>query len=101
MATKSKPKHPIQPVVWKEGVIRFKQNALVNYLLDWSSRHGCNMNDLILIDFSRDDRTQFAQLIGYSVSGAGDLPYFDRTVLDAADREAEKLIARKERTRKR
>ena len=36
---------------------------------------------------------QLAQLIGYSVSGFGDLSYADRDVVRRADRKTEKLIS--------
>lgn len=62
-------KHPIQPLYKSEsGVVRFKPNAIVQYLLD---NGGISMNDIACLDFSREDREQFAQLIGYSHSGAG------------------------------
>lgn len=76
--------HPIQPLVTDEhGVIRFKANAIVRHLLDAG---GINMNDLAVMPFSREDREQFAQLIGYSHSGAHDLGYMSGEVLAAAER---------------
>lgn len=75
-------KHPIQPVVLAHNVIRFKENKIVRLLLE---RGPFDMNALALMDFSDDDRTQFAQLIGYSVSGFGDLSYADPEVVAAAD----------------
>lgn len=67
---------PMQPIVVdKHSVPRFQENAIVSYLLDWASSRGCSLNDLALLPFSDADREQFAQLIGYSVSGYGDLPY--------------------------
>ncbi len=91
-----KTKHPIQPLVLdKEGVIRFKENKVVRYLLNAATLSGvCSMNALAILPFDDDDRTQFAQLIGYSVSGAGDLDYFSRSVLARADREAATLFGR-------
>ncbi len=87
------PNHPMQPVVWDgDGILRFKKNAIVRFLLDWG---GYDLNRLAVMNFSDDDRTQFAQLIGYSVSGAGDLDYFDSEVIEKADQESERLIAEK------
>ena len=81
--------HPMQPVEWDgEGVIRFKTNSIVRYLLDNGS---LDLNDLAKVTFSDDDWTQLAQLIGYSVLGAGDLSYFDQSLLARADRKAAKL----------
>ena len=66
--------HPIQSIGYDDnGVIRFKENAIVNYLLDEGY---LNLNDIAIIPFSNADRTQFAQLIGYSVSGGAGLSYF-------------------------
>lgn len=73
-------RHPMQPVDFdgkaqphsERGVIRFKLNAIVQWLLD---NGGKDLNDIARQDFTDADRTQFAQLIGYSVSGWGDLSY--------------------------
>ncbi|HEY4358238.1 MAG TPA: hypothetical protein VGN16_21005 [Acidobacteriaceae bacterium] len=65
--------HPIQPLVRdKHRVLRFKKNAIVEFLLDNGS---FNMNHIAAMRFSVEDREQFAQLIGYSLSGFGDLDY--------------------------
>jgi hypothetical protein len=67
---------PLQPIVRTEaGVIRFQQNKIVNFLLDWASERGMSLNELALMDFSIGDREQLAQLIGYSTDGYYDLPY--------------------------
>lgn len=91
------PEHPMQPVILDEsGVARFKANAIVRYLLDLCQVRGISgMNELALIPFSREDREQFAQLIGYSVSGAGDLSYVSEEVIVLADAEVTKLVAAK------
>lgn len=78
--------HPIQPLITDQhGVIRFKANAIVQYLLD---NGGIDMNKLAIKGFSREDHEQFAQLIGYSHSGAHDLSYMSSEVLDAAEKMA-------------
>lgn len=85
----AEPKHPMQPlVVDKHGVVRFKSNKIVRHLLDHG---GINLNDLAFIDFDEADREQFAQLIGYSVSGFGDLSYASNRAVRTADNRAEKL----------
>ena len=61
-------KLPIQPIVDN----RFVENKIVRYLLD---NGGIDMNKLAIMDFSNEDRSQFAQLIGYSVSGWSTLDY--------------------------
>lgn len=66
-------KHPIQPLQLDDkGVLRFKENAIVRHLLD---NGGIDLNNLACLEFSREDREQFAQLIGYSLSGFGELGY--------------------------
>jgi hypothetical protein len=85
--------NPMQPVVLDErGTPRFKENAIVRYLIDLCRDRGiADMNTLAIIPFSREDREQFAQLIGYSVSGAGDLSYVSDEVYEAAALEAKAL----------
>jgi len=81
--------HPIQPLYKdKHGSIRFKKNAMVRFLLD-TSQH--DMNNLAIIDFSDDDREQFAQLIGYSLGGFGELSYVSDETYDKAAAIAEAL----------
>lgn len=65
---------PHQPIeIDANGTARFRANTVVRFLLDWASQRGMSLNDLALIPFPDDDRAQFAQLIGYSVYGWGDL----------------------------
>lgn len=66
------PPHPVQPLILDDGIIRFKRNAIVRYLLDAGP---FNLNQLALMPFTDEDREQFAQLIGYSLSGFGELSY--------------------------
>ena len=83
---------PIQPIVADAiGTIRFRPNRLVEHLLQdgpfdmnhlavWSQTHG----------IPDEEQAQFAQLIGYSVSGFADLSYVDdnlyaRVDISAAD----------------
>ena len=66
-------KHPTQPLEQdSKGILRFKKNAIVRFLLDASPY---DLNKLALMNFSQEDREQFAQLIGYDLSGFGELPY--------------------------
>ncbi len=65
--------HPMQPIVLDEdGTRRFKQNAIVRFLLDGGP---FDLNMIGAMPFSTDDRRQFAQLIGYSESGYDELSY--------------------------
>jgi hypothetical protein len=75
-------KHPTQPLdVDEHGTLRFKSNAIVRHLLDHG---GIDLNALAVMDFSQEDREQFAQLIGYSLSGFGELSYVSDETYDAA-----------------
>jgi len=94
--------HPIQPVERdKNGTIRFKGNAIVRFLLDEGP---FDLNDIACKDFTREDREQFAQLIGYSLSGAADLSYMSGEVLSAAqekfDRGLDETEARNDHLRR-
>ena len=81
-------RHPIQPLGRdRNGVVRFRQNAIVAFLLDEGP---FDMNDIARRNFSNEDQEQFAQLIGYSLSGFGELSYVSEETYEAAARmEAE------------
>lgn len=75
-------RHPIQPLQLDDkGVLRFKENAIVRHLLD---NGGIDLNKLACLDFTCEDREQFAQLIGYSLSGYADLGYVTDATYAAA-----------------
>ncbi|CAN7373954.1 hypothetical protein LJR231_002240 [Phyllobacterium sp. LjRoot231] len=78
----TKAKHPMQPIVWVGDVIRFKENKIVRHLVDNGS---IDLNAIAVMDFPREDHEQLAQLIGYSVSGFGDLSYASRKAVKEAD----------------
>jgi hypothetical protein len=67
----------MQPILKdKNGVLRFRENAIVRHLLDrLQDRHGYGLNQLAMLGVSQEDREQFAQLIGYSISGYHELSY--------------------------
>jgi len=78
-------KHPAQPIKTDtHGVRRFKENKIVRYLLDAGP---FDMNHLAILPFSKDDHAQFAQLIGYSVCGFGDLSYVDDETFERATKD--------------
>jgi len=82
MAKKSKTRHPIQPLERDDqGVMRFKPNKIVQHLLDHG---GIDLNQIASMDFTVDDREQFAQLIGYSLSGFSELHYVSEETYAAA-----------------
>ena len=73
---------PMQPLELDgQGVLRFRANAIVRHLLD---NGGIDMNAIARGDFTREDREQFAQLIGYSHSGSGGLGYMSDETWNAA-----------------
>lgn len=88
----------MQPVVWDgRGVVRFRQNDIVEFLLWFASWRGMTLNELHgmpnvigveVPEFSADDWDQFNQLTGYSVSGC---PLQNKRLQARADRAAEKL----------
>lgn len=86
-------KNPIQPLTEdSKGTLRFKENAIVRHLLDWASERGMGMNELAVMNFCKDDRQQFAQLIGYSLSGYSSLQsYVDDDAYNAAAKMADGL----------
>lgn len=91
MSTTRKGRHPMQPIALdKHGVARFKTNKIVIDLLD--THPTVDMNTLAMGDYSRADRNQFAQLIGYSVDGFAELQYsYPSDIKDADDFVINKL----------
>lgn len=89
-------KHPIQPLEFDDnGVIRFRKNRLVNHLLN---SYGPGLNDLnymAQVNDWNEDYEHLMMLIGYSVSGFGDLELNRRTIA-VADQMAIRL-AKKDR----
>lgn len=85
--------HPIQPIVLApSGIYRFKQNAIVRFLLDAGP---FDMNVLACGQYSDADREQFAQLIGYSVESFCDLSYASPRVKSVATGAVQNLQHRK------
>ena len=79
-----KRKQPIQPIVSAPGgIFRFQENQIVRYLLD---NGGMDINHLAARDFPQEDWEQFAQLIGYTITGFSGLSYVSDETYDAASR---------------
>ena len=78
----------MQPVCVCNGIVRFKSNAIVRHILEYCLH---DLNDIAGLDFTQDDREQFAQLIGYSVSGYHELNYVSDESAKAASIEARKV----------
>lgn len=92
----------MQPIVLDEdGVARFQENRIVRDLLKSGA---INLNDIAIRaahgEYTDAEQMQLAQLIGYSVSGFGDLSYADKGVVRRADRKAESLPAASKKRRR-
>ena len=80
----------MQPIIIdQQGIVRFKENKIVSYLLAQSD---IDMNDLTRLEFIDEDREQFAQLIGYSVCGFFDLSYASEETIETAETAKHALI---------
>ena len=69
-----------------------KGNAIVRWLAKGENLCIADMNEIAVEDFTQKDREEFAMLIGYSVGGAADLPYFSDAMWERANAEAERLL---------
>ena len=85
---------PIQPTfVDDNGTIRFRLNSIVRALLETST---LDLNKIACMDFTKQERMQLAQLIGYSLGGFGELSYVDDETYGAAARLHENEISEQE-----
>lgn len=85
------PPNPMQPVVLDRfDRPAFKANAIIDHMLDAGP---LDMNKLALMEASREDREQFAQLIGYSVGGFCELSYVSDEACERAYAMADALAA--------
>ena len=91
--------HPMQPIVRdRHGVFRFKENKIVRAFYEAASNAGVlDLNRVACMNFSREDAEHFAQLIGYSVSGFGDLSYTRRKTVKTADDICARLAKQQKR----
>lgn len=87
------PAMPMQPIhVAPDGYVRFAANRLVRHLLDEATAgRKCDMNALAWVEVTQSERMQFAQLIGYSISGYGELSYVTDESYDAAWKAAQRM----------
>lgn len=97
MKTLPELKQPLQPVgLDAAGRARFKDNKIVVFLLDAGP---FDMNQLAAMSFPREDREQFAQLIGYSLAGFSELSYVSDETYATAQAMTEGDDPRDERIR--
>ena len=90
-------RHPMQPLGLDEyGVLRFKPNRLVDALLEHGQKTGLGLNELRVRFGTREykeDHVQLAQLIGYSLSGFGELSFVDNaTYATAHEMAGDKML---------
>lgn len=90
-------KYPMQPIVIIDDVARFLKNRIVRDLLDEGS---LDLNKILLRmhngNYTREEYEQITMLIGYSVSGFGDLSTSDSYRVDCADAIVERMLQNKE-----
>lgn len=90
-------KHPRQPIGFTDEdppVVRFKGNAIIRWMLkQGEAGRQFDLNSIDTYAFPADDLVQFWQLLGYSVSGYGDLSFIPDNEKDACDAIAEELVA--------
>lgn len=79
----------MRPIIMKDGIVRFRENVLVRALLAEAQKRGFGLNELVGVSATQEDQEQFAQLIGYSLSGYHELSY----VSDEAALAASKVAA--------
>ncbi|UTD55908.1 hypothetical protein [Halomonas sp. MS1] len=82
--------YPMQPVsIDSRGSIRFEENPIISHL----AREVSNLNDIAIWcavnEVDAKYQEQLAQLIGYSVSGYGELSYVSDESFERAARLAE------------
>lgn len=77
--------NPTQPIYMDDNIPRFKENKIVKFLLDAGP---FDMNQLALMEFSDEDRVQFAQLIGMSLNGLAESYYVSDEAYDRMVKES-------------
>lgn len=90
--------HPMQPIYKDDrGIVRFRANAIIEQLVRGGT---IDLNRVAIMaqaspDITQDDIDQFWQLIGYSVSGYGDVGLVSQEAIQRADEAVEVLQERK------
>ena len=86
-------RQPMQPVeMAADQVVRFKRNQIICDMQELCAKHGLDLNEIACRDYSKDDRSQLMQLIGYSVSGYGSLSFSRAKHVMRADQKADEII---------
>jgi hypothetical protein len=83
----------MQPVEMAgDQVVRFKRNQIICDMQELCAKHGLDLNEIACRDYSKDDRSQLMQLIGYSVSGYGNLSCSRAKHVMRADEKAASMV---------
>lgn len=93
--------HPTQPIDFAaDGVVRFKSNEIVMWMLKGGNRFDLNIiADMVARKiFSVADYVQLMQLIGYSVCSFGDLSMVPSTIVESCDEIAAKVVSQKNKS---
>ena len=106
------PPHPMQPVYLDDGrTVRFRENAIVRYIVDHAGdlvhpgaatidpatgrpyhQGRLDLSKLTDLDFPQEDREQFAQLMGYTITGYHELSYVSDASCEEASALAEQVL---------
>ena len=83
----------MQPIALDEnGTARFRENDVVR----WLTEEVIDLNKISiqcqLRDFDKYDVAQFWQMLGYSVSGYGDLSFIPKSIVQKADAKVSDLL---------
>ena len=79
----------MRPLVDVNGVIRFKQNAVIRWLFEQGH---LNLNRIPVDELPLEDVEEFWQMLGYSVSGYGELSFIRPETVAEADEVAEVIL---------
>ena len=79
----------MRPLVDVNGVIRFKRNAVVRWLFEQGH---FNLNRIPVDELPLEDVEEFWQMLGYSVSGYGELSFIRPETVAEADGAAEVIL---------
>lgn len=79
------PKHPVQPLIMVDGVLRFKENKAISWVLD---KGNLDLNRMHAQGFSQEDLEQVSMLVGYSLSGFGGLSHVSDETYERAEKQS-------------
>lgn len=97
MTVKKGRRPPMQPIaIDEEGVARFRKNDVVDWLATKIDLD-CVATAAHRFGFDPYDVAQFWQMLGYSISGYGELSFIPKSVVRKADEKETKLLRPRKR----